>query len=227
MKIALFSIVILMFLAPCAFAVPGLQLFIDGATYDWGSQTWITTDNEFDLYVVSANSSRQDVFVSIALGQGDDPGDALINFDGTNINPDDWVYGYAPMDNLPDEWNGGEDLPRHSIFPTNFAQVNTGDYGLVQQVGDVQPDEDGDYWNPATGEGSAHRLGEVRSFHVTVGGSFSRLHFDAYTLNSDGSISEFAPFSHDAGVVPEPGTILLLSTGLIGLGALRLRRKEN
>jgi hypothetical protein len=226
MKKTLITIMVSLLAAPVAYAVPGLQLFIDGATYDWGSQSWVISDNEFDLYVVSAKTSKQDVFVSIALGQNDNPDDVMVDFDGKTIDPGDWVYGYAPYENHAEDWDGGQDLPRHGIFPTHFTQVNAGDYGLMQDVGDVQPDEDGNFWNPATGEGDSPAMGEARAFHVTVGGSFSLIHFDAFTLNPDGTIDQFAPFSHDASVVPEPGTILLLGTGLIGVGAFSFRRRK-
>ena len=226
MKNSIFVLIIIAILAPCAGAVPSLQLFIDGATYDWGTQSWVTTGSEFDLYLVSANTIKDDVIISMALGQMDDPSGVEIDFDGTAVNPDDWVYGFGPIDNMAEEWNGGLDLPRHAVFPTNYTEIHTGSYGLGENVGDVQPDELGNFWNPATGEGDANQFGEVRVFHITTGGAFTRLHFDAYTLNPDGSINEFAPFSHDATVVPEPGTILLLGTGLLGVGLTTFRRRK-
>ncbi len=226
MKNLIFVLIILAILAPCVGAVPNLQLFIAGATYEWNTQTWVTAGSEFDLYVVSANKIQDDIIISMALGQMDDPSNVAINFDGTPINPSDWVYGYGPIDYIPDSWNGGDDLPRHSIFPTNYAEIHTGSYGLVENVGDVQPDEFGDFWDPSTGIGDANQIGEVRSFHITTGGAYSMVHFDAYTTNLDGSIADFAPFSHDASVVPEPGTIMLLGTGLIGVGAFSFKRKK-
>jgi len=229
MRRKLFLIALSLLIGSPAFAVPTLQLFISGATYDWGTQTWVTTSGSFDLYVVSANSSKTDVIVSLALAPTDNPADVSVNFAGTDIHTGDWVFGYSPLENDPTQWDGGnDDLPRHGIFPTWFSEMHTGAYNRSSWVGDVQPDAYGNFWNPANGSGQAHARGQVKHFHVTTGGVFTFVHFDAYTLNSDGTINQFAPFSHDAeaGYVPEPGTAALFSTGLMALGAISFRRRK-
>lgn len=229
MKTALLTLAVILCSASAAFAVPDLQLFIAGANYDHVTDTWVTNSNSFDLYVVSANHEHEDVIVSLALGQMDDPNGVDVNFNGEVISNTDWTYGYAPLDNYANQWNGGEDLPRHSIFPTNYVEMNTGDYEFEQRVGNVMPNRYGNYWDPSTDHGYTSAWGEVKSFHIELGGVFSQIHFDAYTLNEDGTIHEFAPFSHDASAlstVPEPASIFLFGTGLIGVGAISLSRKK-
>jgi hypothetical protein len=212
-----------------AFAIPGIQLFIAGGHYDTHSRTWEITGNSFDLYVVSANQSRADIIVSMALGSHDNPADLDLTFAGNEIQSSSFVRGYAPIDNFPEQYDGDYiDLHPHNVYPTWFTEMHTGPYDMSQQVGDVRPlNYTGDFWNPSTGEGTTGALGQARVFHVETGGVYSYIHFDAYTLNTDGSINEYASFSRDAqaNYAPEPGTVSLLGMGLLGLGAY-IRRKK-
>ncbi len=136
------------------------------------------------------------------------------------------------MDNNVDEFNIG-DMSRHRVYPTNFAEVNTGSFGIDQQVGSVLPDpRNGLYWDPSQGGEIPGfvGIGEVKMFHVDIEGfrGMTGLHFDAYTLNQDGTVNEFAPLNCDAevvGMAPEPGTIALFGLGLLGFGGLSLRRR--
>ena len=69
-------------------------------------------------------------------------------------------------------------------------------------------------------------MGEIKMFTLSVTGAVA-LHFDAYTLNADGTIDEFAPFSHDAEfLVREPATMLLFGIGIAGAGVVRRFRKK-
>ena len=117
-----------------------------------------------------------------------------------------------------------DDLSAHGVFPAWYTEFGAGDFDLVGGVGDVQPQPD--YWDPSV-DGylpNSRTLGQYKVFDIAVTGT-SFIHFDAFTLNRDGSIQYFAPFSHDASMVPEPGSMILLGIGTIGLGIYRRYRK--
>ena len=232
MKKLMMVLLVSLVAAPAVFSFPVLQLYVDGGTYDAATETWVTAASTFDLYVIG-NAVMSDVMVSMALDldQSVDPnGSVSVNVQGTKYGVTDyssWTYGYAPLSNDPSSWDGGnDDLQTHGVYPAWFSQFNAGDFDLVGAIGDVQPPST---WNPTMGylpAGNPH-LGEFRKFTISLAGAGGvGVHFDAFTLNPDGTIDKFAPFSHDAEAVPEPASMLLFGLGLAGVGVFRARRKK-
>ena len=223
-KVLLFSGFLLLMTMSSAYAIPNLQLFIEGATYDTEDESWVTTSSTFNLYVIGANEAMSDVRISMALAyaKDEDPnGIASVDVGGTTY--DTWVYGPAPIVTVGTS-DPGDDLPGHGIFPAWYTEFSAGDFGLVGGVGNVMPEPT--YWDPST-EGylaGSKTLGQYKVFSISVEG-VAFVHFDAYTVNPDGSIQYFAPFSHDASFIPEPGTMMLFGLGALGLGIYRRFKK--
>lgn len=214
-------------IVPVANAIPNIQLYVAGGSWDAATETWVTSSSTFDLYVI-AKSGINNVKVSMALDRA--PGGCSVDVNGTNYNS--FTYGYPPLSNDPATWDGGsEDLAKHGIYPAWFTEFNAGNYGNSGKIGDATG---GGTWLPTSGylPGAGGTRGEFRKFSIKVNGDCG-VHFDAYTLNSDGTIDKFAPFSHDAEKtgktpppgVPEPASMLLFGLGLAGASIARRLKK--
>ena len=67
--------------------------------------------------------------------------------------------------------------------------------------------------------------GQINVYSVEVTGFASGIHFDVYDTVVGETHSSFGPFSHDAGVVPEPGATLLFGVGCLVAGFASQRRR--
>jgi hypothetical protein len=200
-------------------AVPDLQLFIAGGTYDQSTDTWVTNSSTFDLYVIGANVAMSNVLVSMALNipASEDPnGSVAIGVDGTPY--DSWTYGTPNL------------LPPHDIFPAWYTEFNSGNYGLIGGVGTTVAPE---LYNPSTMGylSNSNTLGEFKKFTISISGT-DYAHFDGFFYfkdRKDHTKIQFAPFSKDAesqhSTVPEPTSMALFGLGMLGMGVARKFRK--
>ena len=231
-----------------AWAVPVLQLYVEGAVYDDDHESWVFEPPGSDpirLWVIGnvsgggGQGTIYDVKISIVY---EDPGTPVTfgltpsKTNGYNGVVDPSMSSIPVLSQIVSDGSlpqlaGGGSIPSHGVYGpgAEWQEFGLGDFNLTDSpIGDfidVFPTE-------------FPGLGQINVYELTVAGDITDLHIDAYDhvyAGNSGKIKGvFAPFSHDAGTgvndpvpVPEPGALGLFLAGLAGLGFIgrRLRRQ--
>jgi hypothetical protein len=206
-------------------ALPTLQLYIEGATYDPTTETWVIGKSEFVLWVigdVQKFGTIYDVKLAAAVRSNESGTITLTPTTTSLVEDPSSPPDPTPTENFPSPdgavpiMHGGRPLPSHGIYGpgVKFYEWSLGNFTLTDSP-------IGDFTNGFPTE--FPKYGQINAYIVTISG-FSWVHFDAYgyiVKPNPGEKPVFAPFSHDATYTPEPAAFVLLLFG----GALLLRRK--
>jgi hypothetical protein len=186
--------------AVSAHAIPVLQIYVEGATYDQNSETWVTSASDFKLWLVGDVDAQGPIMNAKLVA-------SYFGFGGTmTLTPSNATLITDPSTpaapTLSATGTGGHPvLPAHGIF--NDVTLNHWDDFAVGTLS-LTDSPIGDYSGTPAFPASFPDNGQVNCYDVHVVG-WTKVHFDGYgvTVNTtNGHETTWkTPGSHD-GQVP-------------------------
>lgn len=247
-------ITVLLAMSPAAQAVPTLQVYIEGATYDDQEESWkITSPSNAPLRLwavgnVAGPGGKGTIYdVKAAFAYSSGAGDVTINITPSTTNgyggfTDPSTAAAASLiavhtDGSQPVKADGKKLAKHGIYGngTDWQEWSFGDFtstdSPIADFMDAFPDA------------PVETSGQINAYEINVTGlgADEWIHVDLYgsILNGKGNVkSVFAPFSHDAEFaltsglpaasteVPAPGAALIFAGGFVFLARRRPHKKN-
>ncbi len=222
-------------------ALPTLQLDISGGRYDSSTETIVTNQDIFTLYALltpnTFNTLGDTYYISAAVtpqvAAPNSLGSFIFNGGTVNITSD-MDYGVPPIEAILASDSG--DLPTHGVFPTYFKEFSF-QFDSADRINSYDSRDRARYGGAINTAYSATGGSYFAAFSLDVSSLAEgyELHFDLYNtklnpFSGDVDLTKYAQLTHDAETtsrsVPEPGTLLMMGSGLVGLYfSRRLRRK--
>ena len=239
-----------------ALAVPTLQLYSPDATYDPVSESWVTTSDPFELWVVGARTpdlihTIDELQLHIALLGFDE------SWDPASLNPTMTISAIVSSGGFPDKnplippaWSLELDeddldwgrpwvmdlftgnLPWHGVYPAWYWTITLPAALDVDDSGETAYNFTGDYdpLNPSAS--GVDYFGDIQYYSISYGPYSSEvdLHLEIDLTghaHNGWSRWRFAPFSHNAEAVYTPEPATLsLLAAGAALAALMARRRR-
>mgnify|MGYP005844761849 CR=1 FL=1 len=227
-----FAVLTLLFLPLTAYAIPDLQVYIEGASYgDQGADqdTWFSSGNPFILWAVGQTKQNEKAEIVPITGvtlvityPSTEFGSITLTPTTASLSYNTWIGSDPAVPSIFDVVGSG-DWPNNAILPPHYPCQDGFSYTLLSISDFTEANSYVGNWAgagvPPPFSNPSFFNGEIHAFEISFTG-FSYLHFDVTGYQGEKYINN--PFSHDASVVvPLPGSLILLGSGILSLVGLR------
>jgi len=224
-----------------AWGIPALQLYVEGATYDAATESWVVADGSggpIRLWCIGntdgpgSHGDILNVRLAIAYYHADAPVTIGITPSTTGgyggftdpSTPSGATLIQTVTDGSVPQLSDGGDLPSHGIYGAgvDWQEFALGDFTLNDSP-------IADFITAFPTSGLHANSAQINVYEIDVSGA-DWFHFDLYDSTQSPTQAVFAPFSHDAEgggnpPVPEPGTVALVGLGIVAFAVSRRRRQ--